>query len=102
MVPEPANRLADGVLVEAQVRARLFGAPVLRVDAEVVLSPARAEHRSPPTGSPTPVVRQPDPVPAPGAASARPGAALAHAVALAGEGAETLRGVGAAARRDQL
>jgi hypothetical protein len=46
MVPDPTSQLADGVLVEAQIRARLLGAPILRLDAEIVLAPARTDARA--------------------------------------------------------
>jgi hypothetical protein len=39
-VPDPGKRLSDGVLVEARIRARLLGLPILKVDATVVLAPA--------------------------------------------------------------
>ena len=36
----PVNgRLSEGALVEASLRARLFGIPLLRIDAAVVLTP---------------------------------------------------------------
>jgi hypothetical protein len=39
-VPDPAKRLSDGVLVEACIRARLLGMPLLKVEATIVLAPA--------------------------------------------------------------
>jgi hypothetical protein len=39
-VPDPRKRLSDGVLVEACVRARLLGIPLLKIEATVVLAPA--------------------------------------------------------------
>jgi hypothetical protein len=42
-VTKSADHLSEGVLVEGQVRARLLGMPILRLDAEVVLAPARPE-----------------------------------------------------------
>jgi len=37
---DPTRRLSEGALVQASVRARLFGCPLLRLDATVVLMPA--------------------------------------------------------------
>jgi hypothetical protein len=37
---DPGRRLSDGALVQASVRARLFGIPLLRLDATVALMPA--------------------------------------------------------------
>jgi hypothetical protein len=39
-VPDPVKRLSDGVLVEACIRARLLGMPLLKVEATIVLAPA--------------------------------------------------------------
>jgi hypothetical protein len=39
-VPDPGKRLSDGVLVEARIRARLIGIPLLKVEASIVLAPA--------------------------------------------------------------
>lgn len=98
LVPDPDNRLADGVLVEAQVRARLFGAPILRLDAEVVLSPARAdvvpEARADvdPVRAPVPARSARRPA-ANGAASVplTPGSDLARALALVQQNARDLQ-----------
>jgi pyridoxal biosynthesis lyase PdxS len=38
--PDRGGRLSEGALVEAKVRARLFGIPLLKVEATVVLMPA--------------------------------------------------------------
>jgi hypothetical protein len=40
VVPDPSRRLSDGVLVEACIRARLLGIPVLKVEATIALAPA--------------------------------------------------------------
>jgi hypothetical protein len=40
VVPDPSRRLSDGVLVEACIRARLLGVPVLKVEATIALAPA--------------------------------------------------------------
>jgi hypothetical protein len=37
---DPNRRLSEGALVQASVRARLLGLPLLRLDATVVLMPA--------------------------------------------------------------
>jgi hypothetical protein len=37
---DPSRRLSEGALVQTSVRARLFGIPLLRLDATVVLMPA--------------------------------------------------------------
>jgi hypothetical protein len=37
---DPSRRLSEGALVQASVRARLLGVPLLRLDATVVLMPA--------------------------------------------------------------
>ena len=39
--PDPDNRLADGIVVETTLVARLLGLKVLRIDGTVLLSPAR-------------------------------------------------------------
>jgi hypothetical protein len=37
---DPSRRLSEGGIVQASVRARLLGLPLLRLDATVVLMPA--------------------------------------------------------------
>jgi hypothetical protein len=37
---DPMRRLSEGALVQASVRARLLGIPLLRLDATLVLMPA--------------------------------------------------------------
>jgi hypothetical protein len=37
---DPSRHLSEGALVQASVRARLLGIPLLRLDATVVLMPA--------------------------------------------------------------
>lgn len=37
---DPSRRLSEGALVQASVRARLLGLPLLRLEATVVLMPA--------------------------------------------------------------
>ena len=43
---DPSRRLSEGALVQASVRARLLGIPLLRLDATVVLMPAAIPARS--------------------------------------------------------
>ncbi len=82
LLPEAANRLADGVVVEAQLRARILGAPVLRIDGTVLVSPgqlvddalARVDGQAGPARS----------------NGARPGETLARAQALLSEVSATL------------
>jgi hypothetical protein len=44
---DPSRRLSEGALVQASVRARLLGIPLLRLDATVVLMPAAITTPSP-------------------------------------------------------
>jgi hypothetical protein len=44
---DPTRRLSEGALVQASVRARLLGIPLLRLDATVVLMPAAIRAPSP-------------------------------------------------------
>jgi hypothetical protein len=37
---DPGSRLSEGALVQASVRARLLGIPLLRLDATIALAPA--------------------------------------------------------------
>jgi hypothetical protein len=37
---DPSRRLSEGALVQASVRARLLGIPLLRLDATIALMPA--------------------------------------------------------------
>jgi hypothetical protein len=46
-VPDAGERLSEGVVVEVSLVARLFRLRLLAVDASVVISPARANFRSP-------------------------------------------------------
>jgi hypothetical protein len=43
---DPSRRLSEGALVQASVRARLLGIPLLRLDATVALMPATITARS--------------------------------------------------------
>ena len=49
LLPEATNRLDDGIVVEAQLRARIFGAPVLRIDGTVLVSPGQLVDVAAPT-----------------------------------------------------
>jgi hypothetical protein len=40
LLPDPNRRLSQGVLVEAHVRARVLGIPLLKIEAFVALIPA--------------------------------------------------------------
>jgi hypothetical protein len=53
-VPDPKKRLSDGVLVDACIRARLLGIPLLKIEASIVLAPAGLTG-PPPAGSSRPV-----------------------------------------------
>jgi hypothetical protein len=53
-VPDAGGRLAEGLVVEASLVARLFRLRLLAVDASVVISPARAKRRSPAVAARTP------------------------------------------------
>lgn len=52
--PDPDGRLAEGVRVEGRVLARLLGVRLLRLDAEVVLVPARLDEPLRPASPPRP------------------------------------------------
>jgi hypothetical protein len=89
VVPIPASdrrrRLSDGALVEASIRARLLGIPLLRLDATVVLVPAEITAPSAP--------HEPARTRSFGVPPTRSGAAgrgLAEAVRSINEGAEVL------------
>jgi len=84
VTPDPDGRLSEGVVVEARVRGRLLGAPILRLDAEVVLSPARVG--PPVAGLPS----RPLPPPA-GSRQPALGTSLGEAVRLLEQSADCLR-----------
>jgi hypothetical protein len=48
LTPDRDSRLSDGVVIETRLRARLLGAPVLRIDGTVLVSPARVDSPTPP------------------------------------------------------
>lgn len=92
--PDPDGQLSGGVLIEAQIRGRLLGAPILRLDAVVVLTPARPEVVAVMAPS-----ARPRPAPAvgvPAAVRAAPGSSLAAAQSLVDENALSLRQLGPA------
>jgi hypothetical protein len=74
---DPGRRLSEGALVQASVRARLLGIPLLRLDATVVLMPAAITAPS----------------------SIAPGNGLAEAVRSINDGAEVLAQVRRNSRR---
>jgi hypothetical protein len=80
-VPDPRKRLSDGVLVEACIRARLLGIPLLKVEARVVLAPAGLTG---PTSAPRDVTIPSSAEPSPA------GQGLTEAVRRIHEGAELL------------
>ncbi len=47
LLPDAANRLGDGVVVETTLVARLLGLRILRVEGTVLLSPGRLVDGSP-------------------------------------------------------
>jgi hypothetical protein len=52
VTPDRTRRLSEGALVQASVRARLLGLPLLRLDATVVLAPAEISDARPPALEP--------------------------------------------------
>jgi hypothetical protein len=50
---DPTRRLSEGAVVQASIRARLLGIPILRLDTTVVLMPAavRAPSAAPAAGN---------------------------------------------------
>jgi hypothetical protein len=75
---DPKRRLSEGALVQASVRARLLGLPLLRLDATVVLMPA--------------AIRTPS-------SALAPGDGLAHAVRSINDGEEVLAQLRRSGRR---
>jgi hypothetical protein len=86
LAPDRGRRLSDGALVEASIRARLLGIPLLRLDATVVLMPAEVTARS---SAPDEPVRTRS-FGVPPARSGVAGRSLAEAVRSINEGAEVL------------
>jgi hypothetical protein len=48
---DPSRRLSEGALVQASVRARLLGLPLLRLDATIALMPAAITTPSSPSAA---------------------------------------------------
>ena len=86
LAPDRGRRLSDGALVEASIRARLLGIPLLRLDATVVLAPAEITARS---SAPDEPLRMRS-VGVPPTHSGVAGRSLAEAVRSINEGAEVL------------
>jgi hypothetical protein len=84
------RRLSEGALVEARIRGRVLGIPLLKIDAAVALVPA-----SPSVPPSTSRARSAEPTMSPGNGSRRleaPGSALAEAIQSLDEAAELLAG----------
>jgi hypothetical protein len=82
--------LSEGALVEARIRGRVLGIPLLKIDAAVALVPA-----SPSVAPPTSRARPVEPTMSSGNGSRRieaPGSALAEAIQSLDEAAELLAG----------
>ncbi len=95
VVTQPGDRLSEGVFVEAKLRAWLFGAPILRLKGEVLLSPVRPGPGGANIPDPAPLHALPESLHARGALSppnnsAGIGSALAEAVALVEQSATAL------------
>jgi hypothetical protein len=87
--PGRGKRLSEGALVEASVRARLLGIPLLKLDATVVIVPSELPGRSsPPRERPARKSARPSGVPTRHSAPA--GHGLAEAVRSLNEGAALL------------
>jgi hypothetical protein len=84
--PDRRRRLSDGALVEASIRARLLGIPLLRLDATVVLVPAEI---TAPSSAPHELARTRS-FGVPPTRSGAAGRGLAEAVRSINEGAEVL------------
>jgi hypothetical protein len=89
--PDPRGRLADGVLIHGLVRGRLFGIPILKINATLVLSPAQIHSRETRASSRwAPELPPASEFPRSSAAEVVSGRRLAGAVKTIGEGAEQL------------
>ena len=88
--PDRRRRLSDGAIVEASIRARVLGIPLLRLDAAVVLVPAGiTAQSSAPYEPPARASARSSGVPTTRSGAA-PGHGLADAVRRINEGAELL------------
>jgi hypothetical protein len=88
VAPDRGRRLSEGALVQASVRARVLGVPLLRLEATVVLMPAAMTAPPGPVGPPTRASAGSSGVPA--GRSGAAGHGLAEAVRSINEGAELL------------
>lgn len=95
--PDGKRRLSEGFLVEASVLARLLGIRLLRLEANVIVSPA-ALRRAAPIDYDAPVRSSVEAPALPPARSAAIGGRLANAERIIDEGAASL----AAARATRL
>jgi hypothetical protein len=84
----PAERLSEGVVVQVDVTARLLGAPILQLDGDVVLAPARLDGVG--SGPPEPSTPALLPVTRPGSIT-RMGSALGRAEWLYAQSVGVLR-----------
>ena len=84
----PAERLSEGVVMQVDVTARLLGAPILQLDGDVVLAPARLDGVG--SGSPEPSTPALLPVTRPGSIT-RMGSALGRAEWLYAQSVGVLR-----------
>src|SRR5688500_4874070 len=89
-VPDPGKRLSDGVLVEACIRARLLGIPLLKIEATMVLAPAGLTTPTPAAARALPVGSSRRPTRAASTRSGDSRQGLAEAVRTINEGAELL------------
>jgi hypothetical protein len=85
--PDRVRRLSEGTLIQASVRARLLGIPLLRLEATVVLLPASLKSSSHAPDD-TAIIYSSSLVPPSGTGSNGDG--LAEAVRRINEGAEIL------------
>ena len=95
LTPDRDSRLSDGVVIETRLRARVLGAPLLKVDGTVLVSPARLVASTPPTVVRGTVVSDAHTVSgaAPRSQGVAPGTALAQAASLLEESRKRLRAV---------
>lgn len=95
--PDPDRNLADGVVVETVLKARLLGLPVLRIHGVVLISPASGS-RPPASGSRAPAAGSRFPTSTvetfPSSAAGTTGSSLAQARSLLLENGRRLRQLG--------
>jgi hypothetical protein len=90
MSPDRRRRLSDGALVEASIRARVLGIPLLKLDATVVLVPADITAPSSAPHEPPALTSARTSVVSPMRSGGPAGHSLAEAVRSINEGAELL------------